>query len=150
NARCSTPLNQPWKREKSNGFCSRVSTTSTGRGVLSCVLPRSARTGMAGGGTGFALRNQSSGGGDQIPAPVHRHPVTPQLSQVGTHGVIHPALGEPGLASPLAACVCHCSGAAPGSRAPGFQDQGSNVGAIDCSARPILSVSCAGVSHQAE
>src|ERR1039457_4018184 len=61
NARRSTPLNQPSKREKSNGFCSRVSTTIRGRGVLSCVPPRSARTGMAGGGTGFALRNHSSG-----------------------------------------------------------------------------------------
>src|SRR5579859_5163326 len=49
------PANQPAKREKSNGFCSRVSTTTTGRGVLSCVPPRSASTGITGGGTGAAV-----------------------------------------------------------------------------------------------
>src|SRR6266849_1614139 len=49
------PANQPAKREKSNGFCSRVSTRRTGRGVLSWVPPRSARTGIAGGGTGAAV-----------------------------------------------------------------------------------------------
>src|SRR5580704_5774456 len=55
------PANQPSKREKSNGFCSRVSTRITGRGVLSCVPPRSARTGTAGCGTGAAFVCQFNG-----------------------------------------------------------------------------------------
>ena len=38
------------------GFCSRVSTRITGREVLSCVPPRSARTGIAGCGTPYGLR----------------------------------------------------------------------------------------------
>src|SRR5208282_4162114 len=53
-ARFSIPANHPSKREKSNGFCSRVSTRITGRGVFSWVPPRSARTGIAGCGTGTA------------------------------------------------------------------------------------------------
>ena len=42
------------KRRKESGFCSRVSTMATGRGVRSCVPPRSASTGSGGGGTGLA------------------------------------------------------------------------------------------------
>src|SRR6516162_2611236 len=89
NARRSTPLNQPSKREKLNGFCSRVSTTRTGRGVLSCVPPRSARTGTAGGETGFALRNQSSGEAIRVGRRFIAI-ATLQLSQIDTRDVIHP------------------------------------------------------------
>jgi hypothetical protein len=46
---------------KSNGFRSRVSTTTTGRGVFSCVPPRSANTAIAGAATGWALSNHSNG-----------------------------------------------------------------------------------------
>src|SRR6266852_9801242 len=42
-------------------LCSRVSTSTVGRGVLSCVPPRSASTGMAGCATGAAAMCQSSG-----------------------------------------------------------------------------------------
>src|ERR1039457_3426662 len=56
------PENHPWKREKSKGSCSRVSTNRTGLGVFSCVPPRSASTGMDGGGTGMALISQVNGG----------------------------------------------------------------------------------------
>src|SRR5580658_6882442 len=57
----STPANQPEKREKSKGVCSRVSTRTTARGALSWVPPRSAKTGIGGGNTGAAVICHSSG-----------------------------------------------------------------------------------------
>src|ERR1035437_4255914 len=60
-ARCSTPANQPSNREKSKGFCSRVSTTAVQRDTLSCVPPRSASTGRTGWGTGAESMCQPSG-----------------------------------------------------------------------------------------
>ena len=57
----STPANQPSKREKWKGFCSRESTSTVARGVLSCVSPRSASTGIAGCATGAAAIRQASG-----------------------------------------------------------------------------------------
>src|SRR5713226_5255842 len=57
----SIPENQPSKREKSKGVCSRVSTRMTGGGVLSCVPPRSANTGIAGCGRVAAVSCHSRG-----------------------------------------------------------------------------------------
>src|SRR5439155_14639088 len=57
----STPANQPSNREKSNGFCSRVSTRMVARGDLICVPPRSAHTGITGGPTGSSAMCQVSG-----------------------------------------------------------------------------------------
>ena len=57
----STAENQPSKREKSKGYCSRVSTMMLARGVLSCVPPRSAKTGIKGGATGASAKCQVSG-----------------------------------------------------------------------------------------
>src|SRR2546425_8998049 len=56
------PAYQPSKREKSNGLRSRVSTRKTGLGVLGCVPPRSAKTGITGYGAGAAGICHSSGG----------------------------------------------------------------------------------------
>ncbi len=57
----STPANQLSNREKSNGFCSRVSTNKVALGVRNRVPPCSASTGIAGCGTGAADVFQSSG-----------------------------------------------------------------------------------------
>src|ERR1017187_2791266 len=57
------PANHPLKRRKEGGFCSRVSMMATGRGVRSCVPPRSASTGSGGCGTGVACVRHSSGDG---------------------------------------------------------------------------------------
>src|ERR1035437_969922 len=58
--------NHPRKRQKESGFCSRVSMMATGRGVRSCVPPRSASTGSGGCGTGVACVCHSSGDGIRV------------------------------------------------------------------------------------
>src|ERR1700687_2684103 len=55
--------NHPRKRRKESGFCSRVSIMATGKGVRSCVPPRSASTGSGGCGTGLVSVVHCSGDG---------------------------------------------------------------------------------------
>src|SRR5579864_7758304 len=65
-ARYSMRENQGLKRRKERGFCSRVSTIATGRGVRSCVPPRSGTTGSGGGGTGTERGDHSRGEGISV------------------------------------------------------------------------------------
>src|SRR4029077_1034565 len=85
----STPANQPSNREKSNGFCSRVSTSIVPRGAFNCVPPRSASAGIAGGATGASPMCHASGDwinvGDRL---LISRSVMPLLS-THTRGAVH-------------------------------------------------------------
>jgi hypothetical protein len=85
------PANQPAKREKSKGFCSRVSTRIVARGAFSCVPPRSAKTGIAAGATGTAAMCRASG--DLIKHPVYAGAADKAVNLVGCKSPHHYFVG---------------------------------------------------------